>query len=319
MVESGREKVSTSYSSYGPKDLHFFKVFLPEFSSRELVIPPAFIGMLEKPLPNEVSLLDEIGRLWSVESKTEDRVRVSFKKGWELIAKDLSLEFGDFLVFRYDAVSRFFVAVFAKDGCKKDLRTSRSRVSVDNEPVRNIIKPIRVSVKEEPNVTVDIEPEKVPTIKTKPEQHYVHTRTKLNRPRDPCGISSWVPEKKHRVIKEPKNPHFVRNITQRALCHLEIPTTFLKSNCIVMEEDVELCDENGKKWPLKIVSHDRGFKFSKDSWLTFCKNHVLTKPNKCLFEFIVGSNGICKEIQVCIISGDLLTTITKNNYQVLAM
>lgn len=170
------------------------------------MIPPAFIDILEKPLPKEALLLDEIGWSWSVEIKTEDteeRFRVLFKKGWESFAKDQSLEFGDFLVFSYDGVSRFSVTIFAKDGCKKDLgvftATDRSRVSVEKEPV--VVKPVdnfnkperrkgcgmrvkrkrkRDSVNEEPRVLVQDDPEYVSTIKTKPEYQEV-TRRNVNR------------------------------------------------------------------------------------------------------------------------------------------
>lgn len=180
--------------SYARKDMEFFKVYLPEFSSRKLVcsslisvsslrgysfsvglnikinlqvIPPAFVNILEKLLPNQVELLDEIGRLWKVVTKTEEGVGdVVFKKGWEKFANDNSLEFGDFLVFSYDGVSRFSVKIFDKNGCKKYLvavtTADRSRVAVEKEPV--LVKPVddvstkrcgksrkRVSVKEEPS------------------------------------------------------------------------------------------------------------------------------------------------------------------------
>ncbi|KAG2316957.1 hypothetical protein Bca4012_067846 [Brassica carinata] len=308
MVETS-EKVSSH------KDLDFFKVYLPEFSSRELVIPPAFINILEKPLPNQVVLADEIGRLWNVETKTEDtedRVGVVvFKKGWEKFANDHSLEFGDFLVFSYDGVSRFSVTIFDNNGCKKDLvavtTADRSRVAVEKEPV--LVKPVddistkhcgmsrkRVSVKEEPSG---------------------------NRVRDPCEMG-WVPEKKkHKGFEEPvykpKNPHFVRNITNGSRRQMDIPTTFLKSNGIEMEEDIELCDETGKKWPMKIVIHDRGQRFSPGLWLSFCQSNKLTTSNKCLFEFIVRSNGACNQVRVRIFRGTMLTTVTRNSYQVIAM
>ncbi|KFK38646.1 hypothetical protein AALP_AA3G142000 [Arabis alpina] len=341
-------------SSYERKDLEFFKVFLPEFSSHELVIPPAFIDILEKPLPNEVSLLDEIGRVWCVETKTQDteeRFRVVFDKGWNVFAKDQSLEFGDFLVFNYDGDSRFSVTIYANDGIKKDLGiTERSRVSVDKEPVDSFTKPERRkdcgkkrpvdsftkperrkdcgkkrkrkqdSVKEEPiDDLVENEPEYFSTSKAK-RQHREKTRREDNRVRDPCGISSRDPEKKQRRFEEPKNPHFLRNITDSSLQKLEIPITFLKSNGIELEEDIELCDDNGKKWPMKIVNYVRGVKFSSESWVCFCKSHKLMKTtNKFLFEFIVASNGRCNEIRIRIVSGRLLTTMTKSQYQVLVM
>ncbi|KAG7614496.1 DNA-binding pseudobarrel domain superfamily [Arabidopsis suecica] len=327
------------------KDLQFFKVFLPEFGSHELVIPPAFIDMLEKPLPKEAFLVDEIGRLWCVETKTEDteeRFCVFFTKGWQSFANDQSLEFGDFLVFSYDGDSRFSVTIFANDGCKKDVgvvsTTDRSRVSLDEEEPDDIFtKPDRMrdcdcgqsinrkrkrdSVNEDPRVLVDDKPEYVSTYKTKPE-HSEKTQRTVNRAGDTCDIS-WFPEKKHNGFEEsvykPKHPHFVRNITRGSLQKLELPLTFLRSNGIELEEDIELCDESGKKWPLKIVNHDRGFKFSHESWLCFCKSHEMILTNKCLFEFIVPSNGRCSEILVRIVSGRLPTTMTKNNYQVIDM
>ncbi|KAJ4891022.1 putative B3 domain-containing protein [Raphanus sativus] len=328
MVETS-EKVSSPYTR---KDLEFFKVYLPEFSSHELVIPQAFINILGKPLSKKVVLVDEIGRLWAVETKTEERVGVGvvFKQGWEKFANGHSLEFGDFLLFRYDGDSRFDVAIYAKDGCKKDL--DRFRVSVEVEPV--IVKPVgisikpepwegcgkrvmqnrkRVSVREERNVLGEIEPD-----------HRRNTRRKVNRSRDPREMS-WVADKKHQGFEEPvykpKNPHFVRNIRAGSLRQLEIPTTFLKANGIELKEgqDIELCDENGKKWPLKIEKHDRGHIFSYDLWLCFCESHNLRNPNKCLFEFIVSSDGTCNQILVRIFRGTLLTTATKSGYHVLSM
>ncbi|RID44048.1 hypothetical protein BRARA_I00870 [Brassica rapa] len=312
MKEKERMVERSEKGSYARKDMEFFKVCLPEFSSRKLVIPPAFVNILEKPLPNQVVLLDEIGRLWNVETKTEEGVGdVVFKKGWEKFANDHSLEFGDFLVFSYDAVSRFSVKIFDKNGCKKYLvavtTADRSRVAVEKEPV--LVKPVddistkrcgksrkRVSVKEEPSGG--------------------------NRVRDPCEMGCVPENKKHKGFEEPdykpKNPHFVRNIT---LCfrQMEIPTTFLKSNGIEMEEDFELCDENGKKWPMKVVIHDRGQRFSPGLWLSFCRSHKLSTSNKCLFEFIVRSDGTCNQVLVRIFRGRMLNTVTINGYQVLVM
>ncbi|XP_010446288.1 PREDICTED: putative B3 domain-containing protein At5g66980 [Camelina sativa] len=314
------------------KDLEFFKVFLPEFSSHELVIPPAFIDLLlGKPLPTEVFLLDEIGRLWRVETETEDtdeRFCVLFKKGWESFAKDQSLEFGDFLVFRYDGDSRFSVTIFAQDGIKKDVcvvtTTEGSRVSVDNEPVDDIFtkpesrKDCGNKRKREHDSVNDKPDQYESTSKTKPE-HRDKTQRTVNRAGDPCDIS-WFPEDGvEESVYKPKNPHFLRNITSSSYQKLEIPTTFLKSNGIELEEELELRDEDGKKWPLKVENHGRGQKFSFATWSCFCKSQKLRKNHKFLLEFIVPRSGRCNEIQVRVISGRLPTTMTTNKYQVHAM
>ncbi|XP_023632897.1 putative B3 domain-containing protein At5g66980 [Capsella rubella] len=312
------------------KDLEFFKVFLPEFSSHELVIPPAFIDLLVgKPLPKEAFLLDEIGRLWRVEIKTEDteeRFCVSFQKGWECFAKDQSLEFGDFLVFSYDGGSRFSVTIFAKDGTKKDVgvvaTTERSRVSLEKDPVHIFTKPERrkdCKRKREHDSVLD-KPEYVSTSKTKPGHREKIQRTTVNRAGDPCDIS-WSSDSEdgfEESVYKPKNPHFLRNITCSSFHKLEIPITFLRSNGIELEEEIELCDEDGKKWPLKVENHVRGLRFSCETWSCFSKGHKLMKNHKFLLEF-VASSGRCKEIQVRVVSGRLPTTMTRNKYQILAM
>ncbi|KAG2316958.1 hypothetical protein Bca52824_020080 [Brassica carinata] len=278
--------------SYARKDTEFFKVYLPEFSSRNWhVIPPAFVNILEKLLPNQVGLLDEIGRLWKVETKTEEGVGdVVFKKGWEKFANDHSLEFGDFLVFSYDGVSRFSVKIFDKNGCKN------ISVAVEKEPV--LVKPVddistkrcgksrkRVSVKEEPSG---------------------------NRVIHPCEMGCVPENKKHKGFEEPvykpKNPHFVRNITDCFRQMVRNTDNFSEIERDRNGEDFELCDENGKKWPMKVVIHDRGQRFS-----------LLSTSNKCLFEFIVRSDGTCNQVLVRIFRGRMLNTVTINSYQVLAM
>ncbi|CAN8277615.1 unnamed protein product [Cochlearia groenlandica] len=304
------------------KILEFFKVYLPDFSSNELMIPPSFIDILEKPLPNKTLLKDEIGRSWSVETRTQDTQEkncVLFTKGWCIFAKDQSLEFGDFLVFRYDGDSIFYVKIFAKDGCRKDLCVvdeRRTRVSFDKEPViKPVNKPVcvedcnnKVNLKRKRGL-VDDEPEiNVSTCKTEPE--YI----------DSCNMSC-VYEKKFKECEEPvykpKNPHFVRTITSDSLHRMEIPVTLLKSNGIELEEDINLYDHNGKKWAMKTVKFDKGIKC--EPWGCFTKSHNLMKKNKCLFEFIVANNGKCNEIHVRIFRGRLVTSITRSGYQVVAM
>lgn len=149
------------------------------------VIPPAFIDILEKPLPKKALLLDEIGGIWCVDIKTEDteeRFCVSFTIGWDSFANDQSLEFGDFLVFSFDGDKRFSVTIFGKEGCKKSIgvvtatdRSSSSRVSDEKEP---IVKPVsccctkpenRVDKRKRICYSDDDEPECVPAIKTKPK------------------------------------------------------------------------------------------------------------------------------------------------------
>lgn len=43
-----------------------------------------------------------------------------FKKGWQKFVQDYCLEFGDFLIFRYDGTSEIYVKVYSNNGCEKE-------------------------------------------------------------------------------------------------------------------------------------------------------------------------------------------------------
>ncbi|GAV80628.1 B3 domain-containing protein [Cephalotus follicularis] len=113
MVKSSR-RVSSSGNSYD-----FFKVYLPDFSSNLLEIPPAFVEHFNGIIPNEAMLKDHTGRLWHVRLEELDGA-VIIGNGWQPFASEHSLEYGDFLIFEYDGISMFDVKIFGINGCKKE-------------------------------------------------------------------------------------------------------------------------------------------------------------------------------------------------------
>jgi hypothetical protein len=82
-------------------------------------IPQAFIRHFNGGIPKKAILFDNTKKPWPVTLEQTDG-RLCFNKGWRSFATDHSLEFGDFLVFKYNRNSMFEVKIFSgKTGCKK--------------------------------------------------------------------------------------------------------------------------------------------------------------------------------------------------------
>lgn len=60
-------------------------------------------------------------KAWFVHLKEADNNTLMFDKGWEHFVQDNSLEFGDFLTFRYNGFSKFKVTIYGTNGCEKQL------------------------------------------------------------------------------------------------------------------------------------------------------------------------------------------------------
>lgn len=96
-------------------------------------IPPAFIKHFNGTIPKKAILIDHAGKSWPVGLEQIDD-RVCFKYGWQRFASDHSMEFGDFLIFKYNKSYLFEVKIFSKTGCKKD-----ESVAIENTmPIVNL-------------------------------------------------------------------------------------------------------------------------------------------------------------------------------------
>ncbi|CAA6669988.1 unnamed protein product [Spirodela intermedia] len=81
-------------------------------------VPRKFVVRLRGALPETVELKDPSEGRWRVSLKKTD-CTTFLEEGWEEFARAQSLEAGDFLVFRFNGVSRFKVLVFGPSGCEK--------------------------------------------------------------------------------------------------------------------------------------------------------------------------------------------------------
>ncbi|KMT13751.1 hypothetical protein BVRB_4g081300 [Beta vulgaris subsp. vulgaris] len=101
----------------------FFKVYLPEHNSNQLVIPPDFVKNFEGKTMTKVILKNMQGEGWKVELEKAE-CKLLMTKGWESFVIDNSLARGEFLIFTYEGSGVFFVKIFSTNGCEKDESTA---------------------------------------------------------------------------------------------------------------------------------------------------------------------------------------------------
>ncbi|KAE8680923.1 hypothetical protein F3Y22_tig00111366pilonHSYRG00370 [Hibiscus syriacus] len=97
---------------FASKTPHFFKIILQEaIGDGMLGIPRKFVRKYGNQLSSPVKLEVPSGAIWQVELTKSDE-RVWLQKGWREFAEQYSLEFGSFLVFRYQGNDHFHVLIF---------------------------------------------------------------------------------------------------------------------------------------------------------------------------------------------------------------
>ncbi|KAI9181483.1 hypothetical protein LWI28_015392 [Acer negundo] len=120
-----------AYLSNGKRIPEFFKVHVPGQGSERLLIPDSFVTSCNGRLPKNAVLSNYIGSSWHVILDCIDG-RVCFLNGWQKFFKDNSIEYGDFLIFRYDGHRGFSFKILGKSGCEK-LESSAKGTSYMNE------------------------------------------------------------------------------------------------------------------------------------------------------------------------------------------
>ncbi|XAR57840.1 hypothetical protein NMG60_11026122 [Bertholletia excelsa] len=98
----------------------FFKIYVPNQSSRRLRIPPEFLSQFNGVLPRKSKITTTEKGSWRVEIKKENG-NLYFVDGWHQFVLENSLEFGDFLLFYYGRNSNFYIKIYGKNGCLKEV------------------------------------------------------------------------------------------------------------------------------------------------------------------------------------------------------
>ncbi|KAG6666376.1 putative B3 domain-containing protein At5g66980 [Carya illinoinensis] len=285
---------------YFPEDgPEFFKVFLPFTCSHEISIPPTFIKHFTGNIPKKAILIDHTGNSWPVEL---DQIgsRLCFKCGWQQFASDHSLEFGDFLIFKYNRSNVFKVKIFNKTGCMKyeaeamgkalpcltpeeDSTAGQTCGRLTRGGKRKLLQ-IGLKTNEEAGVS------------SKANQHKSRRIAGAN-------LEQNKSPKVARVVA-PKNPYFVTSITKFMRYTLCVRRSVVNAYNIKLKQEVVIRGPNEEKCPVKIVKRSNGRIMIANGWSYFVEKNAVQPKDQCVFEFILGRGNTCREMRVQILRGN---------------
>ncbi|XP_059639690.1 putative B3 domain-containing protein Os03g0621600 [Cornus florida] len=258
--------------SFSDKSPQFFKVYIPEQSSQRLRIPPAFLKHFDGVLPSKSIIRSHASRSWRVEVRKVDN-NLYFEKGWHEFVEDNSLEFGDFLVFCYGGDSIFFVKVFGKNGCHKELqkinRTSHRRGFMAVQENDKSLKPPGKSLSSYPSFQVVM------------QKAYVDKSFLIPSIRNQNTYMQHLP-----IVIWCTNKHASKLITH-------IPLSFVMSYIKKGRQDAIL-RVSAKSWDVKLIRLMNGVYRIGRGWRAFCKDNTLQVGDVCVFELIERDDFVLK-------------------------
>ncbi|KAK4268127.1 hypothetical protein QN277_024825 [Acacia crassicarpa] len=105
----------------------FFRVLVRDYTAK-LQIPPLFVSRFSSLTPKTVVLFCSSERSWMVDIEEEEDKQLYFRRGWNTFVQDNDLEFGDFIVFKFDGNSTFKAKIYEKSY----LRRKKTSMSVSS-------------------------------------------------------------------------------------------------------------------------------------------------------------------------------------------
>lgn len=268
-----RRKIS-DFSESCPQ---FFKVYLPNQSAHRLQIPPSFVEYINGVFPFKSTITTSPEkRSWHVELKEVDG-HVYFQEGWQQFVHVNSLEFGDFLVFYYGGNAQFYVNIYGKNGCRKEVSVSSGEID------REIIHP-------RDNHTVERRKSKRLSQRFNDEE----IAQKKLCPRFSMATQEGNGARKEASKVVSKFPFFevVMNPSYVDRGYMNIPSSFHR----YMEKDrhgVTLVASN-RSWPVKLIKYGLHIWRFICGWTTFCRENKLKVGDVCVFELIEKNDFVLK-------------------------
>ncbi|KAL2940961.1 hypothetical protein RDABS01_029311 [Bienertia sinuspersici] len=259
---------------YDPFNLpEFFKVYLPEHNSKQLLIPPDFVKNFGGKIPKKVTLKNYKGKVWKAELD-ESESKLLIKKGWECFVIGNSLTRGEFLTFSYEGNAVFNVKIFSISGCKKGETYSQPRVEVSQEQNVDQISSHRTHVGDKMHLEKEVKAEIESQDSTEVVTNCVPERT--------------IESKNMRFTKVfDGNPYEMR--IPAAISH-KIEPPKLKSHEMIL-----LRSQSGVALKAKFLHrHDRVVLTS--GWKEFQLKNNMVKGDECEYEVILDKGRKVKEI-----------------------
>ncbi|KAI8532898.1 hypothetical protein RHMOL_Rhmol11G0253400 [Rhododendron molle] len=291
--------------------LSFFKVFMPSNSSERLLIPLDFIAQVEGRIPNKAFLRNCHGKLWPVKV-TKARNHFHFSDGWPKFVEDGSLDLGEFLVFNYDGTSVFYVKIFERTGCLKEVIGS-SYITVNEEEEKEEEEEEEEDKDEEEEEEEEKEEEDMEVEKCSEEHGDAVDEQELESTPLRCLLDSVGNKGKvavkvednedvfeHGIVSRPKNPYFVAKLRQKRRNELFIPTDVIRVHRLELPKNLIILDEEGRKLSSKVIRWNDGRTWLTKGWKAFCKWNYLKREDRCICEFVhgEGSDGIYLKMRI---------------------
>ncbi|TYI50027.1 hypothetical protein E1A91_D12G073700v1 [Gossypium mustelinum] len=278
------------------KTPHFFKVILQEtLTHGRLGVPRNFVRKYGNQLSSPVKLEVPNGAIWQVELTKSTDEKLHLQNGWREFAEHYLLEFGSFVVFRYEGNDRFHVLIFDKSASEIDYPYT----STEDDDVSG-------KSKEKSHLPCPL-PQKKMRIDS-PNQHGQNSKLEVLS----SGISSDVQrsvttealscvqrlaaiEKAHAVqiasaFKSTENPVFMVVMRPSYVLGFQfIPSDFARKFLTMCECNLTLCNSTGKTWHAKFFRYPENKKPNAHlygGWCEFVEDNHLNVGDICVFELI---------------------------------
>ncbi|TYH37960.1 hypothetical protein ES332_D12G077100v1 [Gossypium tomentosum] len=318
---------------FASKTPHFFKIILEAtIRDKKLGIPRKFVRKYGKGLSSSVLLTVPSGDTWHAQLTKSDGV-VWFQNGWQAFAEYYSLQYGHFLVFRYEGNGKFLVLIFDMSASEIEY-PCKSHIEDHNSDDQVCLKLVKKEAKDD---TCD------GTLYETPPCKETRKKKKKKRSRPPCSkppkklkttqkdknekdwedestseddMQTKVPRDEHAfgVIEYDKalqrassfrseNPFFLVimqpsyiNPGRKMCIPKEFTMKFLKENL----GDLTLCTSEGKTWSTQYWRYISRNKYTKAiihiGWRQFMLDNNLEAGDVCVFELISQTESMLKVI-----------------------
>ncbi|XVF17773.1 hypothetical protein REPUB_Repub10bG0152400 [Reevesia pubescens] len=304
---------------------HFFKIILQDtIQNGKLGIPGKFVKDYGNGMSSPACLRVPTGAVWKVELTKSDG-KIWLKNGWQEFSNHYSLEFGHFLVFRYEGNSNFHVVIFDRSASEieypytinnhrlsKEIPEQNTKESEDDESI-HIIEKISPSgkMREKSELSCPRPPKKT---RSTDSAIKIENNVMFETLASPCrhsGCPAREGDKStshHRIERlkagkkaqalqrassafKSENPFFLvvmqpSYVSLGNKCTLALPTKFVRKHLMKKQCDVTLSNSNGKTWTVSYYREKKLYASLRTGWQTFVHDNNIQVGDVCAFELI---------------------------------
>ncbi|CAA2971109.1 B3 domain-containing transcription factor VRN1-like [Olea europaea subsp. europaea] len=281
----------------------FFKVVLPSTTARQrLRIPNKFVEKYGNELSSVVTVADPIDGIWCVRLEKAEKT-IWLHDGWEKFFDGHSIDYGDFLLFKYRGNSSFSVRIFDLTATEVDYcnnRNFKKDENSDDDSVKILTSfPSKPKISSSRNVMGNecgihatygirhgVNRGHRDAAEMSISHHSYLTRSKCKI--EDGGLEIKIENLNTSKNFSPKYPSFgvylkPNNLSPR--CCMYVPVAFAE-HLPSSSGHFELHDSDGKKWLLNIIRGKRRKNYLCSGWKTVVKEKNLKVGDTCVFELI---------------------------------